>query len=96
MSRDDEARALVALYDERCRLNHDLATAERPSGAMVDAILSKAAELDAACEEFRRCHFPRRYEVFVGLWSVMVRSKGVRSTVTVLDLFDEYRTEVAA
>lgn len=96
MSHDDEARALVALYDERCRMASELARAERPTGAMAEAVMAKGDELNAACEAFRRRHYPRRAEVFVGLWSVMVASPSRRRVTTALDLFSEYRQATAS
>lgn len=85
MSHDDEARRLVALYDERCRMVSAMARAEHPTGAMAVAVMAKGDELNAACETFRRRHYPRRSEVFVGLWAVMVASKTRRRVETVFD-----------
>ena len=96
MSRDDEARTLVALYDERCRMASAMARAEHPDGAMAEGVLAKGVELDTACEAFRRKHYPRRAEVFVGLWAVVVASPSRRRVMTVLDLFDEYRQAAAS
>lgn len=85
-----EARALVALYAERRELTAQLARSERPTGVMVQAVLDKGDELDAACEAFRRHYFPRSGRVCVGLYSVLVSSpKGARVR-TVFDGFAEF------
>ena len=85
MTTTTEAAALVALYDERVALTHAMANHPRPTGAMAQAILDKGAELDAACEEFRRRHYPRKHRVIVGLRAVMAVSRTARSIVTVYD-----------
>lgn len=87
MSADEKeaARQLVALYDERIALTKAMAQAERPTGAMAQAVLDKGAELDAACEAFRRRYYPRKHRVIVGLWTVMAVSKTGRSVTTILD-----------
>ena len=81
----DAARALVALYDERVAMTHEMANHPHPTGAMAQAILDKGAELDAACEEFRRRYYPRKHRVIVGLRTVMAVSRTARSIVTVYD-----------
>lgn len=63
MSHDDEARALMTLYDERVELTRQMSRAEQLTGAMVEAAIAKGDELDAACEAFRRKHYPRRFRV---------------------------------
>lgn len=85
MSRMDEARALVALYDERIALTRAMADDPHPTGAMAQAVLDKGAELDAACGEFRRRHFPRRHRVIVGLRTVMAVSRTASSVTTIYD-----------
>lgn len=85
MTTDAEAAHLVALYDERVALTRAMANHPQPTGAMVQAIFDKGAELDAACEEFRRRHYPRRHKVIVGLRTVMAVSRTARSIVTVYD-----------
>ena len=85
MTEQADARALVALYDERVALTHAMANHPRPTGAMAQAILDKGAELDAACEEFRRRYYPRKHRVIVGLRTVMAVSRTARSVVTVYD-----------
>ncbi|MBD3785261.1 MAG: hypothetical protein IE926_20335 [Micrococcales bacterium] len=92
---DTAARALIALYDQRCRLVSALAHADHPSAAMVQDCLAKGDELDTACEAFRRSFYPRHAEVFVGLWAVCAASPTRRSITTVLDLWSEYRLEPA-
>jgi hypothetical protein len=83
--REQEARRLVDLYDERIRLTHEMAQSERPTGAMAQAVLDKGAELDRACEAFRRRYYPRRHQVIVGLRTVMVASKTRRSVESIYD-----------
>lgn len=85
MSKDTEARELVALYDERIALTREMARHPHPTGAMAQAVLDKGAELDAACEAFRRRHYPRRHRVIVGLRTVMAASRTGRSVTTVYD-----------
>lgn len=85
MSATTEAAALVALYDERVALTKAMANHPQPTGAMAQAIMDKGAELDAACESFRRRHFPRRHRVVVGARTVMAVSRTARSIVTVYD-----------
>lgn len=93
----DDARNLVRLYDEQCRMTSDLASdKEHITGARIDAVLTKGAELTAACEAFRRRYYPRRGRVIVGLWAVSTVSKTGRSARMVLDLFDEYRPKAAS
>lgn len=75
MSHDDEARALVMLYDERVELTRQMARAERLTGAMAEAAIAKGAELDAACEAFRRKHYPRRFRVFSAGGEVLTVSR---------------------
>ena len=77
------AAALVALYDERVDLAAAMAEHASPTRAMATAVLEKGAELDQACEAFRRRFFPRRYQVIVGLRQVMVCSATRRSVTTV-------------
>ena len=79
------ARALVALYDERVAMTAAMARHPHPTGAMAQAILDKGAELDAACEVFRRRYYPRRHRVIVGARTVMAVSRTARSIVTVYD-----------
>ncbi len=93
MSEREEATALVALYAERIRLASEMAASDRPTGVMAQAVLDKGAELDRACEVFRRKHYPRKARCFVGLYCVMVSSPTGRSTQTVLDLFDSRGSE---
>lgn len=81
----EQARGLVALYDERIALTHAMATHPRPTGAMAQAVLDKGAELEAACEAFRRAYYPRRFQVIVGLRRVLAVSRHRRSVVTILD-----------
>jgi hypothetical protein len=76
---------LVALYDERVALTHAMANHPHPTGAMAQAVIDKGAELDAACEAFRRRHYPRKHRVCVGLRAVMAVSRTGRSVVTVYD-----------
>jgi hypothetical protein len=52
---------------------------------MAQAIMDKGAELDAACEEFRRRHYPRKHRVVVGARTVMAVSRTARSIVTIYD-----------
>ena len=85
MTEQADARALVALYDERVALTHAMANHPRPTGAMAQAIMDKGAELDAACEVFRRRYYPRRHRVIVGARTVMAVSRTARSIVTVYD-----------
>lgn len=85
MSIQTDAAALVALYDERVALTKAMANHPRPTGAMAQAVLDKGAELDAACEAFRRRHYPRKHRVIVGLRTVMAVSRTARSIVTVYD-----------
>ena len=85
MTKIDDARDLVALYDERIRLTHEMAQSERPTGAMAQAVLNAGARLDAECEAFRRRYYPRRHRVVVGLRTVMVASRTGRSVETVYD-----------
>jgi hypothetical protein len=85
VSAQTEAVALVALYDERVAMTHAMAEHPRPTGAMAQAIMDKGAELDAACEAFRRRHCPRKHRVIVGLRTVMAVSRTARSIVTVYD-----------
>ncbi len=77
----DAALHLVALYDERVAMTKAMAQHERPTGQMADAILAKGAELDGACEEFRRKFYPRRHRVIVGLRSVFTVSKTGHTTL---------------
>lgn len=56
-----------------------------PTGAMAQEVLDKGAELDAACETFRRRYYPRKHRVIVGLRTVMAVSRTGRSVTTVLD-----------
>lgn len=88
-----EARDLVVLYAERIAIAASMALANRPTGAMAQAVMDKGAELDAACEAFRRKHYPRKHRCCVGLYTVFVTSPTGRSTTTVLDLFEEYRDQ---
>lgn len=76
---------LVQLYDERIALTHAMAQHPHPTGAMAQEVLDKGAELDAACEAFRRAHYPRRHRVIVGLRQVIAVSRTGRSTQLVLD-----------
>ena len=85
MTRTTEAAALVALYDERVALTKAMANHPRPTGAMAQAVMDKGAELDAACEAFRRRHYPRRHRVIVGARIVLAVSRTARSIVTVYD-----------
>lgn len=64
---------LVSLYDERRAMTKALAEHERPTGAMAQAVMAKGDELDAACEAYRRKHYPRRHRLFVAgrqVWRV--------------------------
>lgn len=81
----DAARALVALYDERIALTHAMANHPQPTGAMAQEVLDKGAELDEACEAFRRRYYPRKHRVLVGLRTVMAASRTARSVVTIYD-----------
>lgn len=74
---------LIALYDERVALTHAMAEHPHPTGAMAQAVLDKGAELDAACEAFRRRYYPRKHRVVVGLRTVMTVSRTGRSVTTV-------------
>lgn len=85
MSEQTDAAALVALYDERVALTRAMAAHPAPTGAMAQVVLDKGAELDAACEAFRRRHYPRKHRVVVGLRTVMAVSRTGRSIVTVYD-----------
>ncbi len=80
-----DARALVALYDERRALTKAMAEADRPTGAMVDEIFAKGDALDAACEAFRKRYYPRKDHVIVAGRTVMACSKTRRSVTTVYD-----------
>ena len=80
-----EAAALIALYDERIAMTKAMAQHPHPTGAMAQAVLDKGAELDAACEAFRRRYYPRKHRVLVGLRTVMAASRTGRSVVTVFD-----------
>lgn len=84
-SHDAAAAALVALYDERIALTRAMAEHPRPTGAMAQGVLDKGAELDAACEGFRRRYYPRRHRVIVGLRRVVTCSRTLRSMTTVYD-----------
>ncbi|HEX6514795.1 MAG TPA: hypothetical protein VF049_04430 [Nocardioidaceae bacterium] len=75
----------MTLYAERLALTRDLAHAERPTGKDAQAVLDKGAELDAACEVFRRRFYPRSGRAVVGLYAVMVSSPGGRRTRLVYD-----------
>jgi hypothetical protein len=85
MNETAEARSLVALYDERVAMTHEMANHPHPTGAMAQAIMDKGAELDAACEKFRRAYYPRKFRVIVGLRTVMWTSRTNRSIGTVYD-----------
>lgn len=85
MSKTTDARTLIALYDERIALTKAMAQHQYPTGAMAQAVLDKGAELDAACEAFRRRYYPRKHRVCVGLRTVMAVSRTGRSVTTVLD-----------
>ena len=74
MTQATDAAALVALYDERTALTRAMARHPHPTGAMAQAVMDKSAELEAACEEFRRRYYPRRHKVIVGARTVMVVS----------------------
>jgi hypothetical protein len=82
---EPDAAALVALYDERVRLTHEMAASDHPTGAMAQEVLAAGRALDYACEAFRRRYFPRRAEVIVGLRIVMVCSKTRRNVESVYD-----------
>lgn len=82
---DAAADRLVELYAERIRLAHAMATAERPTRVDAEAVLAAGRALTQACEAFRRRHYPRRAEVIVGLYQVIVCSPSRRRTVTVYD-----------
>lgn len=77
------ARELVALYDERIRLTHEMAQSDRPTGAMAQAVLDKGAELDAACEAFRRQHYPRAGRVVAAFGEVFTVSPAGRKITCV-------------
>lgn len=77
------ARELVHLYDERVRLTGVMA--DDPSRENAIAVLEKGLELDAACEQFRHQHYPRRHRVIVGLRQVWVMSRTGRSAQLVFD-----------
>lgn len=85
------ARRLIELYAERVELAKDMAHSPAPTGAMAQEVLDKGAELDAACEAFRRRFCPTAGRVTVGLYAVMATSPKGRNTHTVLDLFEEYQ-----
>ena len=84
------AAALVALYAERVAAAKSLSNNSRPTAADVEHVLHLGDRLDEQCEAFRRRYYPRRHRVVVGLYAVIVASRTLRSTETVLDLFDEY------
>ena len=90
---DADARALVALYAERVALTKAMAESAQPTGVMADAVLAKGAELDAACERFRRRYYPHRHRVAVGLYAVFSVSRTGQAR-QILDLSDEYREAV--
>lgn len=79
------ARDLVALYDQRIAMTKAMAGLLRPTAEMAQAVLDKGAELDAACEEFRRANHPRRRRVIVGLRQVWVVSRTGRNADLVFD-----------
>lgn len=91
MTPTTEAAALVALYDERVALTRAMANHPAPTGAMAQAVLDKGAELDTACEAFRRRHYPHKHRVIVGLRTVMAVSRAGRSIVTVYDANERER-----
>lgn len=93
---DVAAHALIELYDQRIALTMAFARADRPTGAMAREILDVGTRLDVECERFRRRFYPRRAEVIVGLWTVMVCSPTRRSITSVLDLSKEYGPRDAA
>lgn len=76
---------LVALYDERVRLTHEMANHPHPTGVMAQAVLDKGAELDRACAAFRRRFYPRKHRVIVGLRQVLWTSPTNRSMGLVYD-----------
>lgn len=69
-SEQESAQHLVDLYDQRISLTEAAAKHPRLSGEMVQEILDKGKELDAACEEFRLKFYPRRHSIRVGLGRV--------------------------
>lgn len=83
------ARDLVDLYDQRIALTKAMSIHPNPTGAMAQAVLDKGAELDGACEKFRRANFPRRHRVIVGFRQVWVVSRTGRSATLVFDGNDE-------
>jgi hypothetical protein len=86
-----EAARLIERYDERIRLTQRNAEAnerDELTGAMVDEVLDIGHQLDAACEAFRRRHFPHRRRVAVGLWQVFVTYRNEHQSV--LDLSSHY------
>lgn len=90
MTETEEARNLVALYTERRRMTAEMANHPRPTGAMAQAVLDKGAELDAACEAFRRKHYPRKFRVVVGGYAVLWTSRTNRSIGTIYEGFAEF------
>ena len=91
---DTDARHLIDLYDQRCRLSKQVAEATHPTAAMCAAVLAKCDELDVACSAFRGVHYPDAEDVFVGLWALLVKGGSRGDISTVLDLFGEYRARV--
>ena len=92
---ESDARRVIELYDERCRLSASFARADHPTGRMADEILAKGVEIDAACEAMRVRYVPDAQRVAVGLWSVFVipanyAEDDAAEPIRVLDLFDEY------
>lgn len=82
-----EAEVLVGLYDERVEMTRALAAHPRPTGAMAELVMAKGAELNAACEVFRRKHFPRRHRIVAAGSSVFTVSVTGRTT-TIFDRAD--------
>ena len=95
-NQETDGRALVALYAERVQMSAALARTEHLSGAMVEEVIAKGAELDSACEAYRRRYYPRRSAVICAGYTVLVCSATRRNVESVLDLHDEYRPHHAA
>ena len=78
-SEQESAQHLVDLYNQMFSLVAAAAKHPRMSGAMVQEILDKGKELEAACEEFRLEFYPRRHSIRVGGGHVFAASKTRRS-----------------
>ena len=85
---DADAAHLVELYDDMWRIHHVNARRADEStltGAHLDEALAAGDRLEAACEAFRRKHYPRRGRVFVGLRQVMTAGASSRGVKCVFD-----------